>query len=208
MSWYCECAGIAIISKYVISEGLFLITVALGWHAKASSHFWSILAGAQAKRFSAPFSREHTFLPNVALILCQGRWANCHFWLSATKRQRLSTPLSPVSQNGPHTLKVPDYWFFSPQRLYNMEYFLSASVCPLGWFRHLQECVNPWRPLEGHLSVLTHLSEVWAHLYCQSCLLYLAFLVFYFLHPFGKNIVIIYLLPWSSNKFKRGCSCV
>ena len=65
--------------------------------------------------------------------------------------------------------------FFPTQRLHNMKYFLSASVCPLGWFRHLQECVNPWRPLEGHLSVLPHLSEVWTHLDCQSRLLYLAF---------------------------------
>lgn len=176
MSSYCECAGIEIISKSFISKGLFLITVAFGWHARASSRSWSILAGAQAKRFSAPFSREHTFLPNVPLSPCQGRWANCHFWLPATKRQRLSTSRGPVSLDGPHTSKVPDYWFFFPtQRLHNMKYFLSASVCPLGWFRHLQECVNPWRPLEGHLSVLPHLSEVWTHLDCQSRLLYLAF---------------------------------
>lgn len=127
--------------------------------------------------------------------------------LSHQKTKALNTPESSEPEWASH-LEGSRLLIFSPQRLYNMEYFLSASVCPLGWFRHLQECVNPWRPLEGHLSVLTHLSEVWAHLYCQSCLLYLAFLVFYFLHPFGKNIVIIYLLPWSSNKFKRGCSCV
>lgn len=114
MSSSCECAGIEIMSKYFISKGLFLITVAFGWHARASSHCSSMRAGAQAKRFSGPFSREHTFLPNVPLIPCQGRWANCHFWLPATKRQRLSTSPRPVSQNGPHTLKVPDYWFFLP----------------------------------------------------------------------------------------------
>lgn len=168
MSSYCECVGIEIISRYFISKGLFLITVAFGWHARVSSHSWSILAGAQAKRFSAPFSREHAFLPNVALVPCQGRWANCHFWLPATKRQRLSTSRSPVSQKGPHTLKVSDYWFLFPYRLYNMEYFLGASVCPRGWFRHLQECVNPCRPLEGHSSVLTHLSEAWAHPHCLT----------------------------------------
>lgn len=182
MSSYCEWAGSEIISKYFISKGLFLITAAFGWHARASSHSWSILAVAQAKRFSAPFSREHTFLPNVALIPCQGRWANCHFWLPATKRQRLSTSLSPVSQSGPHTLKVPDYWFFFLHRLYNMEYFLAASVGPRGWFRHLQECVNPWRPLEGHLSVLTHLSEAWAHLHTvnlASCILLFQCFLFY-----------------------------
>lgn len=168
MSSYCEWAGSEIISKYFISKGLFLITAAFGWHARANSHSWSILAVAQAKRFSAPFSREHTFLPNVALIPCQGRWANCHFWLTATERQRLSTSLSPGSRNGPHTLKVPDYWFFFLHRLYNMEYFLGASVGPRGWFRHLQECVNPWRPLEGHLSVLTHLRP--EHIYTLSIL--------------------------------------
>lgn len=181
MSLYCDCARIEIISKYFISKGLFLITAAFGWHARASSHSWSILAAAQAKRSSAPFSREHTFLPNVAFVPCQGRWANCHFWLPTTKRQRLSTFLSPLSQNEPHTLKDPDYyWLFFPHRLYNIEYFLSASVSPQGRFRHLQQCVTPLKASGGSLKCPC--SSVWG--LSTSILsvspLFLAFIVSFF----------------------------
>lgn len=78
-----------------------------------------------------------------------------------------------------------------------MEYFLGASVYPRGWFRHLQECVNPCRPPEAHLSVLPHLSELWARRLSQ-----LAFLVLSLLLSFSPNIVIIYLLLESADKFK------
>lgn len=156
MNSYCECVGIEIISRYFISKGLFLITVAFGWHARVSSHSWSILAGAQAKRFSAPFSREHTFLPNVALIPCQGRWANCHFWLPATKRQRLSTSWSPVSQNGPHTLKVSDYWFFSPIDFIIWSIFSvprSVSEGDLGTYRSVWILAGHWRVIQVSLLI-------------------------------------------------------
>lgn len=154
MSSYYECSRIEIISKYFISEGLILITAVFGWHARADSHSWSILVGVQAKRFPTPFSQEYIFLPNVALVSCQGWWANCHFWFPATKRQRISMSLCPVSQHGPHTLMKPDYCSLCPHRLRDMQCFLQVSVSLSGWVRLSQDCVTPRRPLEGHRSVL------------------------------------------------------
>lgn len=108
---------------------------------------------------------------------------------SHQKTKALNIPKSREPEWASH-LEGSGLLIFFLYRLYNMGYFHSAPVSPQGWFRHLQECVNPWRPLEGHLSVLTHLSEAWAHLHCQPCILYLAFSVFSFLHSFSKNRVL------------------
>lgn len=73
---------------------------------------------------------------------------------SHQKTKALNIPSSREPEWASH-LEGSGLLIFPPRRLYNLKYFLSASVGPLGCFRHLRECVNPWRPLEGHWSVLT-----------------------------------------------------
>lgn len=97
---------------------------------------------------------------------------------------------------------------FPPQRLYNMKYFLSASAVPqgdLGTYRSVWTLEGHWRVIGVSLLICLRPEHVSAVTLASYILL---FLVFSFLHSFRKSIVIVYLLLSSSDKFKRGCSCV
>lgn len=96
-----------------------------------------------------PFSREHTFLPNVGPVLCQERWANCHFWLAAITPQTLAT----LRPEGMVLSAVSPF----PHRFYKMQCFLGIWVSPQGRLRLLLECVVTLGQLwEGHPSVPAH----------------------------------------------------
>lgn len=126
---------------------------------------------------------------------------------SHQKTKALNIPSSREPEWASH-LEGSGLLIFPPWRLYNLKYFLSASVGPLGWlgtFGSVWTLEGHWRVIEvslflrlrpEHIATVSLVSYIWL------------FLVFSFLHSFRKCIVIIYLLLQSSNKFKRGCSCV